>query len=1028
MASSRGSSPAASISSPKSPFQLTPNSKVKALLASLSDESDNESVSGSSARARLQLALSKKPAAGTAENLTRKEEATQESQEEEEDDAIRPMGRMAARMLANTSNVGRDREQSADDARERVKKMFTARTKSPEPIIEKENVEDSEDNDAPVISRKRKTRTARRSTPVTSPRIRSASPGLFVSPAAPRSGTPMDNGSDSDELPKEIDTGTDRFQALVAKKREERLAKEAEATAAAAKKLAARRQQAIALEEDEEISDDDNVELKLTQQQRPTRRAGKRALEDIGRETQRMSRNMQLTHKPITKKKITKNDLFKRFNFPVAGATKEAPTQTTDSSSPTYLSDDASHETPPTSPVQEFVKETSIVEAQTAPNEQLEEADDFSILGAGPNSSPPRKVDKGKGKAIEVPEPSPEPEQTKKKYVFKQQPIRIRRPMPLTVDDSDSDLEIVLPKSDTRTKKLDAIFDSIPEKQAKESHALYVLKSLSHQNSPGKQRLGRNQKPSITATENLLSLKQRMRQQAREAREEKLQLLKDRGIIVQTAEERQQELADVEDLLARARREQDALGQQEKAAAKAERKANGEIDPLGDSSDDEDWQEENQPKEASLSGSDVEMDDSEESENDASGEEEEEEEEDAMDLDKDPVSNPMLDNEADESDDDDPKERLSADEEETGIQQNEMEDEDEEEPMTLQPKLRRARKSHVLSDEEDEGEDSVLETPLPSRFDSPLHSHSKSPKNPHSVLRSATKTFIPGITAVGPVGLGLTQIFAGTMDESQFEPCDASQASQFPDSPQMAPRADAMAFLKRLPAPDLPPFVPTPVEDSQDVIMNSQAETPETQTIETQTQGIQLGFSQSQIHGFDSLIDPMATQMSDFEATQDVGFQNITPIRTRFVEAPPSTVDTVILGQSTAPEAVDATPAVKKKGKLRRRAPILDVSDEEDGEVVAPAIEEDFDISANAFDVMRRATKKQVVIDDFDKKKSEAKTMVNEQAEESEDEYAGLGGASDDESGGEADDIMKEMIDDEGGKDVDEHKMAAYYA
>ena len=54
--------------------------------------------------------------------------------------------------------------------------------------------------------------------------------------------------------------------------------------------------------------------------------------------------------------------------------------------------------------------------------------------------------------------------------------------------------------------------------------------------------------------------------------------------------------------------------------------------------------------------------------------------------------------------------------------------------------------------------------------------------------------------------------------------------------------------------------------------------------------------------------------------------------------------------------------------------------------------------------------------------------MVQEQAEESEDEYAGLGGASDDESGGEFDDETKKLIDDEDTARTNERDIAAYYA
>lgn len=64
----------------------------------------------------------------------------------------------------------------------------------------------------------------------------------------------------------------------------------------------------------------------------------------------------------------------------------------------------------------------------------------------------------------------------------------------------------------------------------------------------------------------------------------------------------------------------------------------------------------------------------------------------------------------------------------------------------------------------------------------------------------------------------------------------------------------------------------------------------------------------------------------------------------------------------------------------------------------------------------------------FGKNQSKAKTMVEEQAEESEDEYAGLGGASDDEDQDEVDEETKKMIDDNGNELTDERDIAAYYA
>src|SRR6187402_3719779 len=58
MSSSRESSPA-SESGAASPTQLTPNSKVKAMLAAFDNDSDDESVSGS-ARARMVSSLRKR--------------------------------------------------------------------------------------------------------------------------------------------------------------------------------------------------------------------------------------------------------------------------------------------------------------------------------------------------------------------------------------------------------------------------------------------------------------------------------------------------------------------------------------------------------------------------------------------------------------------------------------------------------------------------------------------------------------------------------------------------------------------------------------------------------------------------------------------------------------------------------------------------------------------------------------------------------------------------------------------------------
>ena len=1039
--SSPPSSPARAASTSPSRFDLTPNSKVRALLASLDNDSDlDDEKDLGSARARLVSTFTKptlKEPTSNSNNVPFQSskhiptgEATHESENEEEDeDVVRPKGRLAARMLEAESNAHLGSSQSRETSLGPTTKPSANERMSGSPVEDESNRDDGA-----VVSRKRKVRVPRPSTPHLNHRM--ASPALFVSPTAQRPASPADNASDSDELPANP-VAYDRLKALVDKKRQESLVKENEAAAEKAKKLAARKQQNAMLDDDddEEISDG-NVERRLTQQAIPTRKASKRAQEEISRETQRMSRNMQLTHKAITKKKITKASLFARFNYKTADLTDEdtaEPLRPKSSSSAASHSDIEMRSTPPTSPAShpdDLEKYALAVRGSTEVEETNGEMDlpDLHEAFRPLVASVPTILNEVKGKAVQsLPEPPPMP-------VFKQRPIRIRPPKMASnkmedLNDSESDLEVVSAKTpDAIFKKLDSIFDRVPAKQAKESNSLYALRMLAHIKSPGKQNVRRDKNPSMTTSELQLSLQQRARQQAAREREERLQALRDKGVIVQTAEEREKEMAEVEDLISKARREGEEIMKREKAAAKRERKGNGEVDPLGDSSDDEDWEEEKKNFDEQLSGSE----EGDGFENDAEDDEEAEdaEEEDEMELDvADAVgaskSNPIFDDEAGETDDDEAEAQLSPDEEMGELEGNQVGDEEDELPAQQR---RRNRKTNVISDDEDEQEQ-INETPSVTRTKSTNQLHTDSPPAPNSVLRSATKTFIPGLSVVGPAGLGLTQIFAGTMDESQLDP--SPSAEQHDEN-----RDDSMAFLRRRPIPELPDFVPTMSNATQDVVMDSQSgfnQFPESQNEDSQTQPIQLQFSQSQIHGFDSLVqDPMATQFSEMpEATQDAGFQHMTPIRGRF-DAPPSTVDTVVLEPTRDPEPVEETPVVKKKGKLRRRAPrIATLSDEEDVaefEEAEPEAEE-LDITANVFDLMRKASKKQAVVaDEFDKEKSGAKEMVDDQADESEDEYAGLGGASDDESDGEEDAYVKGIIDDEGGKDLDEHKLAAFFA
>lgn len=1031
MASSRESSPAASTS----PMELTPNSKIKAILAAQGlGSSDEESVSGSAkkrvAPKKRKSDILKPDLSGSNSRLTipgRKEGSIEvESQSSSDEEEIaRPRGRMAARMQATLDGSDDDRI-GANNPRARVNRLLKKKRKPESPKIVGGNSH-ADESDMPITPRKHRIGTSPSQTPVKStPRQKSASPGLFVTPSAVRSATPQADDSDSDGLPKNpASISNNTFQALVERKRQELRAKEAEDKKKLAAKAAERKRQATLIEEDDQDDSEDEGGRRLTQQNRPTRKASKRAIEEMHRETQRLSRNMQLAHQAKTKKKITKQSLFAKFGYRQAGEPDVVSSDPVRPTSSAAQSDVEMQDTPPTSPpddmdINDKQESTEAFPVKSATVGGVDE-EDLPTLEEILKSSPPSRNDKGKGKAIEMELPEVLPE---KKPTFKQRPIRVRPAKVNTGDlelDSDSDLEVVRIKKPARTAKLEAIFNRIPEKQAKEPHSMVALRMLAHLRSPGKQNTGRNQKPSITATDLQISLQLKARQQAHREREERLQALRDRGIIVQTSEEREKEMAEVDDLLAKARREGEAIQAREKAAAKKERKANGEVDPLDDSSDDEDWQETNEiPEEEEASGSDNEREDSENEESDEGEDEEvEEEEETANSI----ALNPMFDNEAEE--DGESEIDLSIPEDPADA----MDVEEEDEALPVHRKSRRSRVTNIISDDE-EDEDLLTKTPKAPRTSSLTQPRTDSPVVPTSVLRSATKTFIPGLPITGPAGLGLTQIFQGTMDDSQ----DVFEASN-PESYTLGAKEHSMDFLRRRAVPELPDFVPTMNdEESQDIVMDSQTQIPDSQPGDSETQGIQISFSQSQIHEFDSLVEnPFSTQVSEFPNTQDEGFSMITPIKSRFMD-PPSTAGTFRMQTEPtqiAGEDLQETPIPKKKGKLRRRAQVASLSEEDeplDAVIEDKPPNDEFEITADAFDVMRKASKKKSkVVDDFDKKKSNAKNMVNEQAEESEDEYAGLGGASDDESGGEEDAFVKEMIDDEK-KDIDESELAKFYA
>ncbi|KAJ9667723.1 hypothetical protein H2201_002258 [Coniosporium apollinis] len=902
----------------RSPIELTPRSKVKALLARFDEDSDDE-------------LPTKKPA------------------------------RPAERPIVEAARLPR-----------RSPALSASRSSAPERTYSIEK--DSTQHDA---------------------QPRTQTPDLFVSPAKIASSQAAVSDSDSD-LPAHP-TNNARFMELVARKRAEREARERDE----------RRMQQRTMEADkksriphtaETDSEDETAGRKLTQQARPTRRAGKKAMEEMNRETQRMQRNMQLTHQARTKKRITIKDLFAKLNYNQPQVGKAVA-----SSDAEVVQD---KDTPPTSPpvsdgeggtAKEVGGTAAVGQGSDASRmdalQTEEDADDdlpslLDIIGRKM-----KKQDKGKAPMRDLDIQAAPASldlgtglRPKASSTGKQSSLMLGRnsllPKPAQPKEIDLSSDDDTPKA-TKPRKSSRlpIFDQMPAKKASESNSMLTLRALAHVTSPSKTRRSR---ASITPSELQLQLQRRARQQAQKAREERIADLKARGIIVQTEEERERDQLELDNLLDKARKEAMELAKKEKDAIKKDR-----VQTSGDrlpDSEDEDEDEDYITSEEENEGG-VELSGSEDEDEIQEGEE-----------DGEPAGGQgLFDDEADDG---------SGEEEEDMHSQGsdvEMDDAASEPAIEGRPVngFKQRKNRRVIADEDDEDvEISVVATAQP----------------PPSAPSDEMAAF--GFGAVPASSMGLTQMFAGTMLDTQSQSQSGSGIDPHVDIDQ---QQDSLDFLRGLSSGAPMNWDAAMVEPSQDfLIQDSQVSPSQNERTQSQTdsasQQIKLGISQlpSQL--------PRQTPFSEVpDPTQDIGFQARTPAK-RFVP-PPSTVETEIL-------PIPESPVVRKKGRLQRRSEqiaVLSDLDEDEADIVSGSEGEEHDISANAFDLMRKAAKKQTTVEAFDKKNSNAREMVQEQAEESEDEYAGLGGASDDESTGEMDEEVAKMID-EGEVETDERQIAAFFA
>ncbi|EPS39771.1 hypothetical protein H072_6444 [Dactylellina haptotyla CBS 200.50] len=816
-----------------------------------------------------------------------------------------------------------------------------------------------------------------------------------------------------------------KLMRLVNEKR--KAAEEKEAVEEAKRKAGSEASQLMEEEDMDSIFSDasDAGGNKRAKAKRPSlRKASKKAEFEMRAETQRMARNQNLQLPAPKKKVLPVADLWAIF-----GATNPNPpkSQTNSAASPIPPTSEVEQSTPPSS-LTESPNTKSVVDAQSQQHDKkqntaLKNDDDMpSLEQLMQESYSPKEDAKGKGKEkvitqdvnmLDIP--------TNRKLGFaaipkfdnaKKSTVSFAKiPSASHSSDSDSDLEILPPPAVKPVPKSDPLRD------------LRKFARLDYQDSERTNRKGKGPVKNPNWQQDLLK---KARDQIKADEEEKKDALRAQGFEVLTEEEKVREALITEDLVEQAR--QEAREQKERERREEARQKGIRLADLSDDSDEDD---------GDYDGSGA--DDS-EGEVELSGSESEAESEGSIDEEmKDQTETVEI-----------PGTPASAQRPSSPIRLSDMppmaESDDEEAmedkvPTTMTSRRQRARAIVKEDDEEEEEQQLVVEesiTQVPSSMESPqkpapfsdmqsaglpigltqmFNSSMASEAIPSSLDgRSQPDAAFGGFGAQAPV-MGLTQMFESSMASQETGPAAQNR----------------MDILRE----DIPADLNISQIPLESVFKNTQA----------QTQGslLDLNYSQSQIqYEPESLVDAMgsipATQMSYVpDPTPDMGFQydpadapprfqipasQMTDSQTQFggkgsIQSG-LTEPTVIL----SPE--EATPRLRK-GRLTRKKR-AETEDVDGSEQEIDEIERSLSTSeepANAFNLLGKKKKKdKAQAEAYDKKKSNARNMFQEAAEESEDEYQGLGGNSDEEETDEEGLAeMEEMIDDDI-KDDDERQHA----
>ena len=779
---------------------LTPGKKIRALLAEF-DDSDSDSAATNKKSRNRGVDRDSYSEGNSNSDLQDKDTGIRGSKEEEDHDNIAvPRRPDRARRLVTAMMQDDDDDDDGDEhgVSEMAWERLSRQIREARMEKEKENGDEnqqakqagqSDNNDLPSSN-------LHADSPASS--TRSDSP-LFVAldDEGLQSHTNNADDSETNECPQANVKGNPRFLALVARKRQERERQEKEEAA----KRAARVQQqmkefssevaGVNSEDDGEVEEEDDDELaRKPKAKRPSRKASKKALEEMNRETQRISRNMQLTHQATTKKKITKESFLARFNNSFLQQQKPDAAEPSTGSQPSHSSDDEDEahkdkDTPRTSPIPDTMDKSAPV--QEARDQSPTPSTSSSAAPSNSALSPSKRFDWAaiEAEAVSVFGDSDEPQEAqqepaaqqsqqptskpkKKRTKLTKPPVRVRLPRQVVaqhqIDDSDSDLEVVT--SPAKERRI-AAFENLPSKRRQEPSYILKLKALAHLTSPSRQ---------ATSPADLSSkLLHRARQQAEKEKQERIQELRDRGIHVETAEERAAMEDQVEDLVEKARKEADEIGREERKGSKKDAKHDNDFE---------------------LSGSDEEYDGEDDSEDDGSGNE----------------KRNMVDDQAGED--------------------------DESEDEALQ------------SDQEDPTTPVSVSTPgtVQKLVDSP-----KTPRRSNSqasASASPSQQNLPDLGGdFGSFNLGLTQAFHGTFSDNREETGVPGSSAMFHSPPN--PVASSQGSLQQTPGssssysslahtpepsgyhaesqiPDPTPFKPTFFPESQRFKANTPASTIDT--------------------------------------------------------------------------------------------------------------------------------------------------------------------------------------------------------